>query len=112
MGGGVEMDVKQDTKEVEAKLTLEQAVGQMMLAAFAGYELPTHFAELLQRRHIGGVTLFRSLNVQDPAQVRALTAAIRQAAVASGQPPLLIGADQEGGQLLALAGATPFPGNM
>src|SRR5437773_241601 len=104
--------MKQDTANVEARLTLEEAVGQKMLAAFAGYELPTEFNDLLRRRHIGGVTLFRSLNVQHPAQVRALTDALQQAAAASGQPPLLIGADQEGGQLLALGGATPFPGNM
>src|SRR5436305_9918576 len=85
-------------------LTLEQAIGQKMMAAFEGFELPSGFANLLRRKHIGGVTLFRSLNVRDPAQVRALTAALQQAAAATGQPPLLIGADQEGGTLLALAG--------
>jgi beta-N-acetylhexosaminidase len=102
----------QDTEDAQARLTMEQAVGQMMLVAFPGYELPAQFTDLLQRRQIGGVTLFRSLNVRDPQQVRELTASIQRAAVASGQPPLLIGADQEGGQLLALAGATPFSGNM
>src|SRR5205823_3267097 len=70
------------------------------------------FGELLRRGHIGGVTLFRSLNVRSPAQVRDLTASLQQAASAAGQLPLLIGVDQEGGTLMALAGATPFPGNM
>ena len=93
-------------------LAIEQAVGQKMLVAFAGYEVPAQFAELLARSHIGGVTLFRAMNVREPAQVRELTDALQRAARESGQPPLLIGADQEGGQLIALAGTTPFPGNM
>ncbi|HYO50665.1 MAG TPA: glycoside hydrolase family 3 protein [Chloroflexia bacterium] len=93
-------------------LTLEQAVGQMLLAAFQGYQVPTGLVDLLGRTHIGGVTLFRSLNVQDPAQVRDLTTDLQAAAATAGQPPLLICADQEGGQLLAISGTTPFPGNM
>src|SRR5436190_2545734 len=101
-----------NTQDAVTRLDLEQAVGQMMLVAFKGYEVPMEFTDLLRRRHIGGVTLFRSINVRDPRQVRNLTTAIQVAAAAAGQPPLLIGIDQEGGQLLALAGATPFPGNM
>ncbi len=97
---------------MQTKLTLEQAVGQRMLVAFPGYEPPAEFMEMLKGRHIGGVTLFRGYNVQDPAQVRDLTATLQQAAVASGQPLLLVGADQEGGTLQALVGATRFPGNM
>jgi beta-N-acetylhexosaminidase len=93
-------------------LTVEQNLGQMLLLAFDGMELPESFRALLERRHVGGVTLFRSMNVQSPEQVRALTSQIQDAAAESGQPPLLIGADQEGGTLVALAGTTPFPGNM
>ena len=92
--------------------TLEHAVGQTLLAAFEGYEAPTELIGLLGRMQLGGVTLFRSMNVQNPAQVRDLTGSLQAAAAASGQPPLLICADQEGGQLLAMAGTTPFPGNM
>jgi beta-N-acetylhexosaminidase len=94
------------------QLTLDQAAGQKLMAAFAGYEPSAQILRLLQRQHLGGVTLFRSLNVQSPAQVRELNAALQAAAAASGQPPLLIGADQEGGTLMALAGTTAFPGNM
>lgn len=93
-------------------LTLEQAVGQKTLLAFDGHEPPAEFLSLLRRRHVGGVTLFRGPNVRDPEQVRKLTSALQRAAWESGQPPLLICADQEGGTLLALAGTTPFPGNM
>ena len=59
--------------------------------------------------------MFRFLNVNTPAQVRELTASIQRAASrfddAAG--PVLVAADQEGGQFLALGdGPTPFPGAM
>jgi len=67
---------------------------------------------MIQDQYIGGVTLFRAMNVMNPAQVRALTDALQHAAVASGYPPLFIAPDQEGEQLIAIGGTTPFPGNM
>ncbi len=93
-------------------LTLEQAIGQQMLVAFTGRDPSPGILAQLARQHLGGVTLFRPLNVDNPAQVRRLTAALQAAAQAAGQPPLLICVDQEGGTLQALAGLTPFPGNM
>ena len=101
-----------DSQQQTSDYHLSNAIGQMLLVTFQGYTLPESFEELLRRRHIGGVTLFRSYSVRDPGQVRELTTALQRAAADSGQPPLLIGADQEGGTLLALAGSTPFPGNM
>lgn len=93
-------------------LTPEQALGQKLMLSFSGRQPSAAMLETLRRQHVGGVTLFRSLNAEDPAQVRALTAALQAAARASGQPPLLIGADQEGGTLIALPGTTRFPGNL
>src|SRR4029079_9190547 len=59
-----------------------------------------------------GVTLFMAVNVMRPAQVRELTAAVQRAGGGT-DGPLLIAADQEGGQLNALgAEATQFAGNM
>jgi beta-N-acetylhexosaminidase len=95
-----------------SELTLDQALGQQHLLSFIGMQPSPEILETLRRQQVGGVTLFRSLNVQTPAQVHDLSAALQQAARASGQPPLLIAADQEGGQLMAIGGATPFPGNM
>jgi len=93
-------------------LTLEETVGQTLMLAFEGTEPPPRVLKTIGTRHVGGFTLFRALNVESPEQVRGLTGALQDAAVRSGQPPLLIGADQEGGQLMAIAGTTPFPGNM
>ena len=94
-------------------LTLEQAVGQKLMMSFVGVEPSPEILATLQRQQIGGVTLFRALNIAEPAQVRRLTGALQHAAAQSGQPPLLIAVDQEGGQLMAVDGGTTcFPGNL
>jgi len=100
-------------KNFAQDITLERAVGQKLLLSFVGKEPSAEILATLERWHVGGVTLFRASNVADPAQVCSLTDALQRAAAAAGQPPLLIAADQEGGQLVAIgAGTTPFPGNM
>ena len=92
---------------------LEQAIHQKLMISFPGLAVSDELRSALVRRPVAGVTLFRHLNVESPQQIRALTAALQQTAREAGQPPLLIGADQEGGQLMALGeGTTPFPGNM
>jgi beta-N-acetylhexosaminidase len=94
-------------------MTLEQAVGQQFLLAFEGREAPPdQFLEVLRRQHVGGVVLFRHKNMGNLAELRGLTHALQHAAAQAGQPPLLIAADQEGGQLIAVDQTTPFPGNM
>jgi beta-N-acetylhexosaminidase len=94
-------------------LTLAQAVGMNLLAAFSGkQEPPPSILDAVQQGMISGVTLFRDLNVDTPEELSRLTGALQRAARAAGQPPLVIAADQEGGQLNAVAGATLFPGNM
>ena len=85
-------------------------LGRLMLA-FRGTTVPAWLAERLAAAPAAGVTLFRANNVSSPAQVKALTTRLQ-----STQPdglPLLVAADQEGGQLLALGdGWTPFAGPM
>lgn len=84
------------------------------MLAFRGKEgLPEEARGALSRYRPAGFTLFRPFNVDRPAQVRELCRALQQAAVEAGLPPLLIAADQEGGQLMAIGeGVTPLPGNM
>ena len=84
------------------------------MLAFAGTTLPDPVATRLRDAPAAGLTLFRYENVESPAQVRELTGAAQRASAQGGHAtPLLIAADQEGGQLIALGNATtPFPGNM
>jgi beta-N-acetylhexosaminidase len=85
------------------------AILSRVMLAFEGMSVSAAVLERLRRAPAAGVTLFRALNVESPEQVRALTSAL-QDAVGGG---LLIAADQEGGQLIALGDrSTPFAGNM
>ena len=94
-------------------LTLEQATGQQFLLSFEGKDrLPQELLDVFRRQQVGGVVLFRHKNMGSLAEVRSLTRALQKAARQTGQPGLLIAADQEGGQLMALGHGTPFPGNM
>jgi beta-N-acetylhexosaminidase len=92
------------------------ALGAVMLA-FDGLELPGDVAARLGSAPAAGLSLFRFSNVSSPDQVRALTAAFQAAARAragaGADPPVLVAADQEGGQLTGLGdGTTPFAGAM
>jgi beta-N-acetylhexosaminidase len=82
------------------------------MLGFTGHEPSPEILAMVSRRPLGGLTLFRALNIVNPAQVRELNSALQRAAHESGQPPLLIGVDQEGGTLIAIPGTTPFPGNL
>lgn len=94
-------------------LTYDEQIGYKLMLAFDGHTPPARILDWIANRRVGGFTLFQEYNYDHPAQVRELTAALQRAARESGQAPLLIAADQEGGQLTALgAGATPFAGNM
>ncbi len=94
-------------------MELEYAIAQKFMISFVGPRPSRAVLKAIQGRMAAGVTLFREANIRDPGQVRELTEALQRAARAADEPPLLIAADQEGGQLMAIdEGATPFPGNM
>jgi len=83
-----------------------------LMIAFAGTRLPRSAERRINEQGVAGVTLFLVHNVVDPPQIRRLTGAIQRARPA-GAPPLLVAADQEGGQLIGLGnGTTPFAGAM
>lgn len=101
-------------------MTQEAAILGRLMLAFRGTRLPPAMARRLGDAPAAGITLFRWENVESPGQLRELTEAI-QAAVRRGArrraepepPPLLVAADQEGGQLIGLGdGPTAFAGNM
>lgn len=96
------------------KPTSRAIAGQRLMLAFKGkQEIPDEFLEALRTYRPAGITLFRSFNVDTPAQVRQLVDRLQAAVREIGIPPLLIAADQEGGQLMTIgSGSTPLPGNM
>ncbi|HEY8818294.1 MAG TPA: glycoside hydrolase family 3 N-terminal domain-containing protein [Candidatus Limnocylindrales bacterium] len=104
-------------------MTPERILERVMLA-FEGERVPRWVERRLAEAPAAGLTLFVGYNVRDPAQVRELTAAFQRAGAAgeAGEAggksgvfggPMLVAADQEGGQLIGLGEAsTPFAGNM
>lgn len=104
--------------------TPEQQIANKLMLAFEGPQAPQYILDWLRQRGAAGFTLFRELNYESPAQIRELTAALQAAAAATAaektgiglageQAGLLIAADQEGGQLIAMgAESSQFPGNM
>ncbi len=99
---------------MRSSLPIEESIGQRLLLAFAGKDAPSpEIVDALRRYKPAGITLFRHLNIDGPAQVRDLTQGLQTLARQAGLPPLLIAADQEGGQLMTIGdGTTPLPGNL
>lgn len=82
------------------------------LVSFRGLDAPRWVLDGIADGRVPGVCLF-AFNFRDFEQFAALTASLLDAARAGGQPPPLVGIDQEGGQLMAIGGgATELPGNM
>ncbi|TKB47978.1 glycoside hydrolase family 3 protein [Ferrimonas sediminicola] len=106
-------------------MTLEQQIPQKLMIDLRYFgddpdtrtpmtRLPAAVAEWIARHGLGGVILF-SDNLQSPAQIRALTSQLQQAAACSPCPrPLLISVDQEGGRVCRTPRehTTAFAGNM
>lgn len=80
--------------------------------SFRGLTAPSAILDGVRRGDIAAFCLF-AYNFESLAQFRDLTMSLHQAAREGGCPPPIIGTDQEGGQLMAIAGgATELPGNM
>ena len=92
-------------------LTDEQLAGQRLVVGFRGKVLDDDLRFMIREMHVGGLILFKR-NVSDPSQVSELCQAAQACAVESGQPPLMIAIDQEGGPVARLGPPfTVFPGN-
>ena len=83
-------------------LSLEEAVGQMLMVGFRGYSLTENVEALLNDVRPGGVVLFDydaaskgeiERNIESPKQLLALTEELQSAS----SIPLFVGADAEGG---------------
>ncbi len=85
-------------------------LGQL-LPAFVGTQAPPWLLERISAGHAHGVTVFLRANAAGARCPRRPDPTLH--AAAPGHLPLLIGADQEGGQLVGLGpDSTRFPGAM
>jgi beta-N-acetylhexosaminidase len=97
--------------------TARLAAARLCVVDFPGHEPSARLERLIADSHLGGVVLFRK-NVQQPAQVAALTAQVRAIAAAAGARAPVIAIDHEGGVVNRfpphddVPRVTAFPGAM
>ena len=86
---------------------LDRLAAACLQASFPGHVVPEWVTRWLERG-LGGITLFAD-NVHDPDQLAELTASLR-----AHRPELLIGIDEEGGDVTRLEAerGSSFPGNL
>lgn len=86
--------------------TYAQLIGQKLVVRMDGVTPSADLLGRIRRGEVGGVVLFGA-NITTPAALVALTAQLRAAAAAGGQPRFLIAVDQEGGQIKRIGWAPP-----
>ena len=88
-----------------------ELAGQRLMVGFEGHEFSNDLRYLIGELKVGGIILF-SQNIAAPTQVAELCKAMQRHAEVSGNLPLFIAVDQEGGQVARLKDPfTEFPGN-
>lgn len=78
--------------------TLPQLIGQKLVVRMDGTSPSASLLARVRLGQVGGVIVHR-WNFDSPADLRAITRRLQRAAASGRQPPLLIGVDQEGGQV-------------
>ncbi|MBD3401146.1 MAG: beta-N-acetylhexosaminidase [Candidatus Coatesbacteria bacterium] len=94
-------DVFLELEKSALELTDEDLVGQLLVVGLDGTSLQEGTLRRLSELRPAGVILF-GRNIQNPAQLRALTGGLQQAAAELGLPGLLVAVDQEGGRVRRL----------
>lgn len=92
-------------------LSLREKVGQVLMVGFSGKD-PEGAAAPIQDLKVGGIIYF-ARNTGSVPETAALSEALQDMALSSGNLPLLISADQEGGPVVRLDRGLPLmPGPM
>jgi beta-N-acetylhexosaminidase len=99
----------QTISEVISKMSLEDKIGQMILAGISGTTMDADAKKLISQFHVGGIISYNN-NFETPAQAVQLVNQLK--AGNSSSLPLLLGVDQEGGHVTRLPGGlVNFPPN-
>lgn len=94
-------------------MEIQNLIGQKLLFAFKGKQaLSPEIITALKKYRPSGITLFRPFNVGTLEELKNLNSSLQKFAHELNLPTLLIAADQEGGQLMAIGDCTQLPGNM
>lgn len=94
-------DVFLELEKTALELTDEELIGQLLVVGLDGTSLHEGTLRRLSELRPAGVILF-GRNIQNPAQLRALTSGLQEAVTELGLPGLLVAVDQEGGRVRRL----------
>ncbi|WP_261304728.1 beta-N-acetylhexosaminidase [Paenibacillus andongensis] len=81
-------------------MTLEEKVGQMIIAGIDEYSMNVQARELIETYHVGGIILYKP-NVKNTTQLVSLVNELKQTN-AVNKLPLWLGVDEEGGRVTRL----------
>ncbi|WP_235960597.1 beta-N-acetylhexosaminidase [Paenibacillus silvestris] len=81
-------------------MSLDEKLGQMILAGIDGYSVNANTQALISTYHVGGIILYKP-NVKDSSQLVSLVNELKQKN-AKNKQPLWIGVDEEGGRVTRL----------
>lgn len=84
-----------------AGMTLEEKVGQLVIAGLEGYSPDENTGQLIDKYNVGGFILFKK-NIQSSHQLSALLNSLKEANGKKGGIPLFLSVDEEGGRVSRL----------
>lgn len=87
-------------------LSIDRAIGQMLMTHVTGLTASPELLQRIRNGRVGSVILYGE-NISGDSQLELLTSSLQKAARAGGNPPLLIGTDQEGGSVKRLRNSPP-----
>jgi beta-N-acetylhexosaminidase len=90
--------------QARAAISVDRAVGQMIVTGFAGRTASMTLLARIRDGHVGGVILFAGNTAGGQAQTLRLVRSLQAAAAQGHQPGLLVMTDQEGGSVRRLPG--------
>ena len=92
-----------------SNMSLEEKIGQMVIAGISGTSLQPEDEKLIKDYHVGGL-IFYGNNLQTPEQTKQFVNRVK-GINQSNQLPLFISVDQEGGRISRLPGVKETPSN-
>jgi beta-N-acetylhexosaminidase len=102
----------QQARQLLAGMSVDQKIGQVMLIGLNGLEASAAACEAVTAIQPGGV-FYMPYNMDNPDQVRRLSAGLQECAGKAGAPPLLAAAEAEGEAALRYrSGASVFPAEL
>lgn len=89
---------KDNIQSIIDGMTLEEKVGQLVIAGIDGYENDEHSKNLMEEDHVGGFILFKK-NIQSSSQLLDLLNSLKSVNKVKNKVPLFLSVDEEGGRV-------------